>query len=193
MVGIAFRGSIEGVSMGKLGLIVGAVALVLVAGALAAGGKSKQTYRATMTAAGGVPRPKAPAGADGTFTATVTGSGTRSISWKLTFSHLSGPALAAHIHRGKAGTAGPVVLTLCGPCTSGKAGTARISADAADLLERGLAYVNVHTAKNPAGEVRGQVKLTGEDSGVTAPPKTKPAPTPPPPSPPSSTVPDGYY
>ena len=41
-------------------------------------------------------------------------------------------------------------------------GKVTVKKDIADALERGKTYVNVHTAKNPAGEIRGQVKLVGE-------------------------------
>ena len=91
-----------------------------------------------------MPKPKAPAGAKGLFTATVTDSGTSRSPWKLTFSGLSGKAVAAHIHKGKAGSAGGVLVPLCGPCTSGRR-AGEISSDVADLLESGLAYMNVHT------------------------------------------------
>jgi hypothetical protein len=40
-------------------------------------------------------------------------------------------------------------------------GSAQISKTVIASLESGKAYVNVHTAKNPAGEIRGQVKVKG--------------------------------
>lgn len=151
--------------------VVLAAAGVAVGAALAGVGSatSADTYRAAMSTAAEVPKPSAPKSAKGLFTATVTGSGAvRTIRWKLTFAGLSGKAVAAHIHRGRAGVSGGVLLSLCGPCTSGRSGTAKISKDAADVLERGLAYVNVHTAKNGAGEIRGQAKLLSGGSGTTA-------------------------
>ena len=102
-----------------------------------------------------VPHPKGTkAGASGRFTATVTGT---TLTWRLTFTHLSGPATAAHIHRGARGVSGPVVVPLCGPCTSPASGTANVTqADLKDMLARKM-YVNVHTARNPNGEIRGQI------------------------------------
>ena len=49
------------------------------------------------------------------------------------------------------------------------------------MLERGLAYVNVHTTKNTAGEIRGQVKLL-DHAGVTPSPATGPVTTSPDPN-----------
>lgn len=109
-----------------------------------------------------VPKPKAPAGAKGAFTARSVEQGSKvTITWKLTFSGLSGKAAAAHIHKGRPGKAGPVAFALCGPCRSGQTGKASISKAIEEALERGQTYVNVHTARNPAGEIRGQVKLVG--------------------------------
>ena len=113
---------------------------------------SKLGARAEVPAAKGVP-----AGAGGTFTLTLTDKGKFSVSWKLTFSKLSGKAVAAHIHRSKPGKAGPVLLALCGPCKSGQTGKAPLSEAAGNALKIGGAYVNVHTAKNPGGEIRGQI------------------------------------
>ena len=97
--------------------------------------------------------------ATGTFTATVTKSGkTGSIAWRLRFSRLTGRALAAHIHIGQRGRAGPVAVPLCGPCRNGARGTANVPAAALRALENGRAYVNVHTKKNPAGEIGGQIR-----------------------------------
>jgi hypothetical protein len=78
----------------------------------------------------------------------------------LTFRGLTGPASAAHVHLGRPGKAGPVAVPLCGPCRSGARGTTRIAGGAITALLRGGAYVNVHTARNPAGEIRGQLKKT---------------------------------
>jgi hypothetical protein len=115
-------------------------------------------YRAPLSAAQEVPRPQGAARAAGLFRATVAGSGASArLRWRLTFGRLSGKAVAAHVHRGARGTAGPVLVPLCGPCRSGQSGSARLTAAAAAALASGRAYVNVHTARNPAGEIRGQL------------------------------------
>lgn len=149
--------------MRKLALVIGAAsAAVLSAVAGAASTAESFSYRATMTTRAEVPKPKAAATAAGVFTATVRkDASASSIRWTLTFRNLSGKAVAAHVHRGKPGVAGAVVLALCGPCKTGQKGFVAIPRAAADLLQRGGGYVNVHTAKNPAGEIRGQVKLVG--------------------------------
>ena len=158
--------------MSKLAMgVTVAIALTLTGLAVAAAATDTYTYRAALTKGAEVPKPKgAPATARGTFTATVVEGATASIQWKLTFSGLSGKAVGAHIHRGKVGVAGPVLVPLCGPCTSGKKGKATIPNSVAEALERGRAYVNVHTTKNAAGEIRGQVKLTKKTSATTDPP-----------------------
>ena len=171
--------TIQEVSMPRVIPLVLAASALVVAGAAAAGSaKSIDTYKAKMAPGSAIPKPKAPAGAKGLFTATVTKTGTtRTLKWKLTFSRLSGKAIAAHIHRGKTGVAGAVLVPLCGPCTSGQTGRANISKHLADALERGQAYVNVHTSKNPAGEIRGQVKLLDHPGASSSPAPVTDPPT----------------
>jgi len=121
------------------------------------------TFRATLNAAQEVPHPKAPAGAAGTFTArSVEAGSTITFRWTLRFHGLSGKAMAAHVHLGRKGKAGPVLVPLCGPCRNGQSGTVKLKESVQDGLERGTTYVNVHTAKNAGGEIRGQIKLTGK-------------------------------
>jgi hypothetical protein len=112
-------------------------------------------WSAKLTVAQEVPKQavKAPA-AHGAFTATLKG---KKLTWKLTFAKLSGPATAAHIHMAGMGKAGAVVVPLCGPCKSGMTGTAPVPAAVLKAFPKHLLYVNVHTAKNPAGEIRGQL------------------------------------
>jgi hypothetical protein len=120
-------------------------------------------FRAVLTTRAEVPRPTGTkAGAAGTFVVPLTQSGgSYSISWTLTFRKLTGRAAAAHIHRGKPGTAGPVLVGLCGPCRSGQKGKAKISKRVAAAVKAGRTYVNVHTARNQAGEIRGQIRKVG--------------------------------
>jgi len=92
--------------------------------------------------------------AHGQFKGTLTGS---KLTWKLTFAKLTGPATAAHIHLGAMGKSGNVIVPLCGPCKSGVTGTATITAALKADFKKHLLYVNVHTAKNPNGEIRGQL------------------------------------
>jgi hypothetical protein len=53
-----------------------------------------------------------------------------------------------------------VAVPICGPCRNGQTGKVRITKAVVAALEGGNAYVNVHTAKNAAGEIRGQVKVS---------------------------------
>jgi hypothetical protein len=96
----------------------------------------------------------AKAGAAGRFTATLNGT---TLKWTLTFKNLSGSATAAHIHTAPRHVAGPVTVPLCNPCTSPVSGTTVLTADQVKDLLAGKTYANVHTAKNPAGEIRGQI------------------------------------
>jgi hypothetical protein len=112
-------------------------------------------FQATLTVGQETPHPTGTvAGATGHFTATLTGT---TLAWTLTSAHLSGTGTAAHIHSGARGQAGPVVVPLCGPCSGLEVGHATLTqAEITDLLA-GRAYVNIHTAHNPNGEVRGQI------------------------------------
>ena len=140
-------------------LAVLALAAALAAGGLAAvqkGGVIKLS--AKLTAGREVPKPKGvPAAATGTFTGTLKG---KKLTFRLTFSHLSGKAFAAHIHKGKAGTSGAVLVPLCGPCKSPVSKTVTVTSQARNAIEHAATYVNVHTPKNKGGEIRGQIKAT---------------------------------
>jgi hypothetical protein len=137
------------------GLAVAAAASLAVA-ALAFGARASSiSLHAKLTAKQEVPKQVVKdANAKGTFTGTLVG---RKLTWKLTFSGLTGPATAAHIHMGAMGKAGNVVVPLCAPCKSGVHGKTTISAALKKALAHHKAYVNVHTAKNPNGETRGQI------------------------------------
>jgi hypothetical protein len=94
-------------------------------------------------------------GASGRFTATLSGT---TLAYTLTFTHLSGPATAAHIHGPAArGVAAGILVGLCGSCTSPASGTVTLTQAQIQQLNAGKAYVNVHTSKNPSGEIRGQI------------------------------------
>ncbi len=81
------------------------------------------------------------------------------LSWNITFNSLSGPAVAAHFH-GPAGfgqAAGVQVNVgdisgLQSPMT----GSATLTDEQENELLNGLWYINIHTALNPPGEIRGQ-------------------------------------
>jgi hypothetical protein len=85
---------------------------------------------------------------------------TNMLSWKVTYSGLSGPASAAHIHGPAAvGTNAGVVIPFTGdlnaqPISGEKAITPAQYAD----LAAGLYYVNIHSSRFPGGEIRGQLR-----------------------------------
>jgi hypothetical protein len=122
--------------------------------------QSPTVHKATLSARAEVPKPTGvKIGAGGAFTLSVAKTNGKFVAtFKLSFRNLTGKALAAHIHKGKPGTSGAVLVPLCGPCKNGATGKRTLSVATHTAIGAGQAYINVHTAKNPAGEIRGQVK-----------------------------------
>jgi hypothetical protein len=82
---------------------------------------------------------------------------THTLTYKITYEGLSGPAIAAHIHGPAAPGANAGVAVPFASPASPISGTATLTdAQAADL-DAGNYYVNVHTAANKGGEIRGQI------------------------------------
>lgn len=110
------------------------------------------------------------------------------IEFELSYANLEGAVTQAHIHFGQRGVNGGVSVFLCtnvgGPAVPnpppacpaspgtvtgvreagdviGPAGQGIAAGEFAELVEAiedGLTYVNVHSDKHPAGEIRGQVR-----------------------------------
>ncbi len=83
---------------------------------------------------------------------------TKKLTWKVTYSGLTGPATAGHFHGpAEAGKNAGVAVPISNIASSPAEGSATLTdAQAADLMA-GKYYVNIHTAANPGGEIRGQV------------------------------------
>jgi hypothetical protein len=100
--------------------------------------------------------------------------GTNSLTYNVNVTNMQ-KVTASHIHQGKAGTNGPVVVTLFktnspSATTNGLLSKGTITAtnlegplkgkqisDLISMIKSGNAYVNVHTEANPKGEIRGQL------------------------------------
>jgi len=69
-------------------------------------------------------------------------------------------ATAAHIHMAAAGKNGPVIVPMVKSGDSGWtfAPDAKMNADQMKAFKAGETYINVHSAANPGGEIRGQLK-----------------------------------
>lgn len=135
-----------------------------------------ETFSATLTTAAEVPPVTNAPNASGSAAFTLRPG--RTMDFTIDVTGLTGPAIGAHIH----GPAGPGVnagiivsfdaqLTAnittgrlaAGSFTSASAMAAGVSQEARFdsvlvLMRNGNAYVNVHTALNPGGEIRGQIQ-----------------------------------
>jgi hypothetical protein len=140
-----------------VGICVAMLATATVAAVSSAATSTK--YSASMSGAKEIP--KNASKATGKATITVTG---KRLCYVITTTNLGEVPLAAHIHNGKAGKAGPVFVALFGKATPLKHGkvsgcvtttTAKLKAIAA---KPSSFYANVHTKKYPAGAMRGQLK-----------------------------------
>ena len=110
-------------------------------------------FKADLKGASEVP----PTDSTATGTATVdVDTATKELKWTIQYSGLTGDATAAHFHGPAAvgENAGPAV-DISGKIESGS--TTLTDAQLADL-QAGKLYVNIHTAKFPDGEIRGQVE-----------------------------------
>ncbi|HXC92239.1 MAG TPA: CHRD domain-containing protein [Stellaceae bacterium] len=124
----------------------------LVAGAAHAATK---VFKATLNGASEVP--PTTSSATGTATATLD-TATRKLTWDVTYSGLSGPAMAAHIHGpAEPGKNAGVVVPLTGSLQSPIQGSRILTPAQVANLEAGKYYVNVHTGANKGGEIRGQL------------------------------------
>jgi hypothetical protein len=77
---------------------------------------------------------------------------------------------AAHIHAGQPGQNGPIIVPLV-PSGPGKWSVqpgAKLTDQQYDAYKAGNLYVNVHSPKNKAGEIRGQLKPGGGGAGPGA-------------------------
>ena len=115
---------------------------------------ASETFKGTLSGGAEVP----PTTSKGAGTAQVTlDTATKQITYNVTYSGLSGPAAAAHIHCGAAAGANAGVAVPFKDAASPITGTATMTdAQIADL-EAGKCYVNVHTADNKGGELRAQL------------------------------------
>jgi CHRD domain len=136
---------------------------ILVLGLLATAGYGSMavaamtTYKTVLNGATEVP----PVQSTGTGAAAVNADpATKEVSWRVEYSGLSGPAMAAHIHCGApAGQNSGVAVSLgsAADLKSPITGTGQMTdAQLADLAA-GKCYINIHTAAHKGGEIRGQL------------------------------------
>ena len=111
-------------------------------------------FTATLNGSTEVP----PKTTDGKGIATGTlDTATKTLTYTVEYSGLSGPATAGHLHGPAApGANAGVVVPFASPASPIKGTATLTDAQVADL-EAGKWYANVHTAANPAGEIRGQM------------------------------------
>lgn len=156
--------------------------LVLVLAAFAAPGVAlaaeRMEFTAVLTTEDEVPPITVESEGSGRSLAVVLEDGT--IEYDLEYRDLTGDAVAAHIHFGAVGVAGPVMLPLvegptpvAGTLTEADfvpvEGGPQTYEEGLQAIRDGLAYVNVHTEANPAGEIRGQlILLPPTDASTTS-------------------------
>ena len=121
-------------------------------------------FTASLDSAQEVPAPTGAVPGKGTGSFTLNDARTE-LSYRVTVTGLSGNIAAGHFHNGPAGTAAGVVrtLTFVGNTASGvwkNTDSQALTDSLVRELLKGRLYINVHTAVNPGGEIRGQVLLT---------------------------------
>jgi CHRD domain len=138
-------------------VVAGAAALALVA---CGGGDdtpvataATETITAVLTGDQEAPA-RVNTGATGTATFTLDRT-TRTLSGTVSVDGVV--PTVAHIHSAAAGTAGPVSLALTVSGNSVSLAPTVLSAAQLTSLDAGELYVNIHSAANPTGEIRGQI------------------------------------
>jgi hypothetical protein len=147
-------------TLGKTRVLVAATLVavgVLAIGGVAAAGTMLE---ATLTGAAEVP---GPGDSNGTGEATLNLMPRQErICYTLTVSNIR-PATMAHIHKGTATEAGPIVKGLMPPSDGSSEGCVRLDRTKIRMIQNNPAgyYVNVHNKPFPNGAVRGQLSPAG--------------------------------
>lgn len=147
------------VSFRRLSLPAGFAVAAALAGCAALQPPDPNAHLATFTTRLAGTNEVPPNGSMGTGTVdAVLDKNTLLLRWKLSYSNLSGPPTMAHFHGpAEIGANAAPVITFRPPLTAAYDGRATLTpAQAADLLA-GKWYANVHTARFPGGELRGQM------------------------------------
>jgi CHRD domain len=136
-----------------------------------AGACNLRKFSATLTGNDEIPSKKTKAAGSADFQFNTEKD---ALSYKLSAMDIN-KATMAHIHEGKVGTNGPIVVTLfksanpSGPVngilSQGIITSDRLEGplagkqitDLVKIINDGNAYVNIHTVPNPNGEIRGQI------------------------------------
>jgi hypothetical protein len=97
--------------------------------------------------------------------------GTGTVTVNIAYTGLSGNVTAAHIHgpASRSETAGVLIsLNFTGGATGSIQGTFAATAEQISWITQGKTYVNLHTAANGGGEIRGQIELPAGDHPITS-------------------------
>jgi CHRD domain len=150
--------------------LAGAAVLALLVGSVSA---NAQTRNFTALLSGASEVPGIPSGSGGTATVTLDVAA-RTVTYRVDVYNMPSGTTAAHFHAGGPGVSGPVVVNFTVQTNISNDFSITGTATAADVVPRqaqgvnswddfvqaltlGQIYVNVHSAVNPGGEIRGQV------------------------------------
>ena len=135
----------------------GLLATILGLGACSMKPMMSSTSAMTASLSGASEVPPTTSSGSGTVEASLNKQ-TNELSWTVTYSGLSGPATGGHFHGpAMAGQNAGVLVPITGSLASPIRGVASLTAAQAADLMAGKWYVNLHTAANPNGEIRGQL------------------------------------
>jgi hypothetical protein len=132
------------------GIAAASLAVAIAAGAATNGGTTKLEAKLRGANEG------APASNRGRTEIRLTPS-TGRVCWETTITKIDGKPNASHIHKGRKGVSGNVVVPLGAGFKRQGCTTASKALVRAILRSPGAYYVNVHNAKHPAGAMRGQL------------------------------------
>ena len=141
--------------MRSLRILVLAVAAALIVFASPAQA-APVTMTSNMTADDEIPQ-KGPAGATGSATLEIN-SDNNQVCYTFVTQSLTDAVTAGHIHKGAKGAAGDIFIDLKVTAANLKNCVTSEAAKIQELLTNAQAYyVNLHTAANPSGAIRGQL------------------------------------
>jgi CHRD domain len=156
--------------MRRVLFLMGAIALVSLVGVASA---EAQIRNFTAQLSGANETPGIVTGAGGVATITLD-TATQTVTYRVDVYNMPSGTQASHFHTSGPGVAGPIVVNFTVPQNISNDFAIQGTATAADLIPRqaqginswedfiqaltlGQIYVNVHSAVNPGGEIRGQV------------------------------------